>query len=124
MIDKFETNFPIKFKGAEITLNIIMFLNRTDAYYRTNPTVKNFESFDKICIYYAFTFLDEENKTKHWCQEVVFSPLDPIEKMIDECKFVINLLEENNFKLNENELIATTRYVYCRYLDLCNNIGG
>lgn len=124
MIDKFETDFPIKFKGAEITLNIIMFLNRTDAYYRTNPTVKNFENFDEICIYYAFTFLDEENKTKHWCQEVVFSPFDPIEKMIDECKFVVNLLEENNFKLNESELITRTRDVYCRYLDFCNNIGG
>ena len=123
MIDKFQTDFPIKFKGTEITLNIIMFLNRTDGYYRTNPTVKNFESFDEICIYYAFTFLDEDNKTKHWSQEIVFSPLDPIEKMIDECKFVVNLLEENNFKLDENELIATTRYVYCRYLDLCNNIG-
>lgn len=123
MIDKFQTDFPIKFMGTEIPLNIIMFLNRTDAYYRTNPTVKNFESFDEICIYYAFNFLDEDNETKHWSQEIVFSPLDPIEKMIDECKFVINMLEENNFKLNESELITRTRDVYCRYLDLCDNIG-
>lgn len=124
MIDKFQTDFPMKYRGKEITLIIAMFLNRTDAYYLINPTVKNFECFDEICIDFAFNYLDEENETKHWAQEIVFSPLDPIEKMIEQCSFIVDCLEENNYKLDKNELIATTRYVYCRYLDFCNNLGG